>query len=83
MQHVWHNIYTEGRKGGIQRRGMEATKHRNALCFRGSTGCLLLEIRRCDRNKGGSLLAFCTEYLKIAVSEDILVKGVYIDEEEL
>lgn len=47
---------------------------------RGRGSCLILEIRRCSRKKGGSLLAFCLKNLMVAVSEDRLVKGSCIDD---
>ena len=60
IYHVWHNIGPKGRKEEIKGRMMRGKKYTSILCFRGKGGCLLLVIRRCNRKKGDSLLAFCT-----------------------
>lgn len=39
-----------------------------------------MEIRRCSRKKGGNPLGFCLGYLRVAGSEDRLVKGTCMDD---
>lgn len=80
MHNAWHNIDIEGREGELKGRRKEGRKSRDALCLQGGGGCLLVEAGRCDRKKGGSGMAFCLEFLRMAGSEDRLVKGVYIEE---